>query len=513
MSTSVIEDLAALDPDEQDAILSELTDEELDATLRDWRTWARDEQLDPVGNHTIWPYVAGRGGGKTRAGAEWTLDRCEVMAERGGGQVHRVTFVGRTAGDMRDIQIEGESGLIACAERRGHVVDYEPSKRRATLPDLNTVITLRSAEEPEGLRGPNQHTAWADEPGAWTHKVDAQGGTAWSNLLLGLRLDPPPATELMPRVCATTTPRPIPLIIEWFVNAGLIPDPETGKLREPDPTLAITRGSMLDNLGNLSAAFVQQIVGAYGGTTLGAQEIMGELVSAVEGALWRPEDIRRATRAPRLGMVVVGVDPPGSTTGAECGIIVAGSAHKATEGFGTLRHGYVLDDLSVRGRTEQWAAAAVAAYRHYKATAIVAEVNFGGDMVRAAVHAVDPTIPVKMVRAGRGMNKTQRAVPVSLLYQQHRVHHVGQFGLLEAQMLTWVEEPGSISPDRMDALVWALRYLLPSLSMAPSRSVSTAGQRMTHGAAAATKRGARKSVSRSPAATPIRLARNTGRRT
>lgn len=508
MSASVIEGLADLDPHDRDALLADLSDDELDAVLRDWRTWARPEQLDPAGSHSIWPYVAGRGGGKTRAGAEWTLDRSETMAERGKGAIHRATFVGRTAGDVRDVQIEGESGLVACAERRGHVCDYEPSKRRVTLPDLQTVITLRSAEEPESLRGVQHHTAWADEPGAWTHKVDAQGGTAWSNLMLGLRLDPPLATELIPRVCATTTPRPIPLIVDWFVAAGLIPDPETGDARTPDPSLAITRGSMLDNLGNLSAAFVQQIVGAYGGTTLGAQEIMGELVSAVEGALWRPEDIRRVARAPRLGQVVVAVDPPGSTTGAECGIVVAGSAHRATEAGGKIRHGYVLDDLSVRGRSEQWASAAVAAFRHYHAHAIVAEVNFGGDMVRAAIHAVDPTVPVKMVRAGRGMSKTQRAIPVSLIYQQGRVHHVGQFGLLEAQMMTWVEGPGSISPDRMDALVWALRYLLPSLSMAPGRSVSTAGQPLAHGAKAATSKGS----SRSPAASPIRLGRNSGRR-
>ncbi len=488
MTASLAERLADLTPDEKAEVLAACTDEEAAALLADWEFWSRPEQRTPEGAWTIWAYVGGRGAGKTRTGEEFVLDRSETFAEHGGGVTHHVATVGRTAGDVRDVCIEGESGLAACAERRGHRFKYEPSKRRWSLPDLNTVGSTFSAEEPDSLRGPQFHTAHADEPGAWTHKVDAQGNTAWTNLLFTLRLDPPPATGLIPQVIATTTPKPTPLIVDWFRRAGLAPD-EHGDYRPvPDPAIVIRQASLYDNLTNLSPAFVSMIAETYAGTRLGAQEIDGLLLSSVEGALWQPEDIDHVGTPPSLGKIVVGVDPPGSTR-AECGIIVAGSASVATasdvrEAISGVRatdqrHGYVLDDASIRGRTEEWASAAVAAFRRWHAHAIVAEVNYGGDMVRAAIHALDPTIPVTMVRATRG--KRLRAEPVALLYQRGRVHHAGQFGLLESQMLTWVE--GDASPDRLDALVWAMSHLLPTLGRKPARSKSTAAVRVPTGAA------------------------------
>lgn len=420
----------------------------------------------------------------TRSGAEFVLDRSEQFHAGAGGQWHRVALVARTAADARDTMVEGESGLAACCERRGHVGIYQPSKRRFVIPDLLTTCTTYSAAEPDSLRGPQQHTAWADEPAAWVHKVDPQGNTAWTNMMFGLRLDPPAACGMVPQACATTTPKPIPLVVDWFIRAGLLEDPATKELRDPDPSIVITTGSMLDNIANLSPVFIQTITDTYAGTNLAAQEIYGILLSAVEGALWQPGDIDHVRRHPTLSRKVVAVDPPGGGS-AECGIIVVGSAAHVGEARTRLRHAYVLDDLSVKGPPETWATVAVAAAREHRAD-IVAEVNFGGDMVVAAIHAIDPSITVHVVRATRG--KRRRAEPVSLLYQKGRVHHVGQFGLLEAQMLTWTDEPGQPSPDRMDALVWGVSFLLPQLSMPPSSSKSTAQERVATGVTSARRR-------------------------
>lgn len=499
MTASPAERLAELPEDERLELLAALPETDQDALLADWQFWARPEQLTPEGQWTVWAIISGRGFGKTRSGAEFVLDRAVRFAEHKAR--HRVALVGRTAADCRDTMVEGDSGLAACAERRGIRLVYTPSKRRVDLPDLGTTMTTFSDEAPKSLRGPQHHTGWCDEPGAWSHRVDAEGNTAWTNLMFGLRLDPPAGSGLVPQVCATTTPKPIPLIVGWFRAAGLHPD-EDGSTRDPDPTLVLTRGALYDNVANLAPAFVALITGQYGDTRLGAQEIHGALLTAVEGALWRPVDVEpgRLLRAPQLGVVVVAVDPPGSATGAECGIIVAG----ADAGPGTAalpagldpdtarvravleRHAYIIDDASVRGRPEDWAAAAVTAYRRHAANYIVAETNYGGDMVRAAIHAVDPTVPVRVIHASRG--KAIRAEPVALLYQRRRVHHVGYYGLLESQMFTWVPGPGQVSPDRMDALVWAVSALLDVVGQVPGRSASAAGERVGTGADAARRR-------------------------
>lgn len=501
MASSLAERLAELPEDERLQLLAALPEAEQAQVLSEWEFWARPEQLTPEGQWTVWAIITGRGWGKTRTGAEFVLDRAEAFARVGAS--HRVALIGRTAADVRDVMIDGESGLAECAERRGIQLLHVAGRRSVTLPQLGTSMTTFSAEEPDQPRGAQFHTAWADEPAAWTHKVDREGNTAWSNIMFGLRLDPPPELGLVPQVCATTTPKPIPLVIEWFRQAGLIAD-DDGEPRDPDPTLHLTRGTLYDNLANLSPAFVAIVSGQYGGTLLGAQEIGGELLTAVEGALWQPESIgpHRVNEPPDLRRTVVAVDPPGSTTGAECGIVVAGlgrgsipttpdllaearRAGLAAELLAQSRHAYVLADLSLRGRTEAWAAAAVAGYRAYGAAGIVGEVNFGGDMVRAAVHAIDPTIPFIEVRASRG--KVIRAEPVALLYARGRVHHVGMFGLLESQMLTWTDDPGQPSPDRLDALVWAISALLPTLNDQPGRSKSSAKTKIPTGAKAAAR--------------------------
>lgn len=485
MTASTAQQLAALDPDARADALGGLTDPEVDALLGDWGFWARPEQRAPAGQWTLWARVAGRGEGKTRSGAEFVLDRAEQFHAGANGAWHRVALVARTAGDARDVMIEGDSGLAACCDRRGYAGIYQPSKRRFVIPELSTICTTYSAVEPESLRGPQQHTVWADEPAAWVHKVDPQGNTAWTNMMFGLRLDPPVGCGMVPQAIATTTPKPIPLVVDWFIRAGLIPDPETKEVRAPDPSLVITTGSMLDNVANLSPVFIQTITDTYAGTNLAAQEIYGVLLSSVEGALWKPDDIDHVTVHPTLSRRVVAVDPPGGGS-AECGIIVVGSAAHVTEGNRSLRHAYVLDDLSVKGPPDVWASVAVAAAKAHRA-GIVAEVNYGGDMVVAAIHAIDPTVTVHTVRATRG--KVRRAEPVALLYQKGRVHHVGQFGLLESQMLTFVDSPGQPSPDRMDALVWGVSHLLPQLSMPPASSKSSAQQRIQHGVSSA-RRGA-----------------------
>lgn len=503
MSASLAERLADLPEPERLQLLGSLPQDELERCLSDWQFWARPEQLSPEGQWTVWAIITGRGWGKTRSGAEWVLDRCELFAAH--GVRHYVALVGRTAADVRDVMIHGESGLAECAERRGYTLRHVESRREVTIDGLNVTMTTYSAEEPDQLRGPSKHTAWCDEPAAWTHKVDREGNTAWSNLMFTLRLDPPERMGTQPQVVVTTTPKPIELVIEWFRQAGLVPD-DDGELRQPDPALVLTRGSLYDNIGNLSPAFVELVTGQYGGTLLGAQEIGGELLTAVEGALWQPEYIgpQRVDVAPELRRCVVAVDPPGAhkPKSAECGIVAAGigrhyhapSAELVAEAkraglvaelHAQMQHAYVLADASVRGKTEVWAAAAVATYRGLGADAIVGEVNYGGDMVRAAIHAIDPTIPFVMVTATRG--KRIRAEPVSLLYAKRRVHHVGTFGLLESQMLTWVDAPGQPSPDRLDAAVWAISELLPHINQQPAKSKTAARRRVPTGAAAAAR--------------------------
>jgi len=369
-------------------------------------------------------YLAGRGAGKTRAAAEqvieWALTRkC------------RIALVGRTPADVRDVMIEGDSGILACSGDVRPI--YESTKRRVTWPN-GSIATAYSAEVPAQLRGPQHHYAWCDEPASWT---DAPKGdvmdTAWNNLMLGLRLRSAGDT---PRCLFTTTPKPNNLIRQVMGRASTV----------------ITRGTTYSNLDNLAPAFREQVLATYEGTRIGRQELLGELLEDVEGALWSLELIEtaRRTEAPDLQRVIVAVDPSGGDGSGndEQGIVVAA--------LGVDGEFYVLADRSCKMSPAGWAQRAVGAYHEFKADRVVAERNFGGAMVESTIKAVNQSVPVHMVSASRG--KVQRAEPIAALYEQGRVHHVGPLPDLEDQLTTWTPDSGT-SPDRMDALVWALTEL------------------------------------------------------
>lgn len=361
--------------------------------------------------------MAGRGWGKTRTGAETVAEWVRS------GKCRRIALVAPTAADARDVMIEGESGLLNVGQPQERPT-YEPSKRRLTWPN-GAIATVFSADKPDRLRGPQHDGAWADEIAAWRYPE------AWDQLMFGLRLGDDP------RVVATTTPRPIPLIKE---------------LVESDTT-HVVRGSTYDNRANLAPAFFEKIIARYEGTRLGRQELYAEILTDVPGALWNRSmiEIGRVAKPPTtLRRIVVSIDPAASANedSAETGIIVAG--------IGEDGHGYVLEDVSLTASPDKWARQAVSAFYVHGADRIVAEVNNGGDMVEHTLRTVDRTVPYKAVRASRG--KEIRAEPVAALYEQGRIHHVGYFGPLEDQLCTWL--PGEKSPDRLDALVWALTELM-----------------------------------------------------
>ncbi len=325
--------------------------------------------------------------------------------------------------------IEGESGLLAVFPPWNRP-KYEPSKRRVTFRN-GAIATAFTADEPDRLRGPNHDLAWADELAAWRYP------DAWDMLLLGLRIG------VDPRVVVTTTPRPI----------------ESIKALVARPDCHVTRGSTYDNAPNLSGAFLREILELYEGTTIGRQELHAEILDDVEGALWTRDllDLHRVTDYPELTRIVVAIDPAASSgaRSAETGIVAAGVRN---------RDAFVLDDCSMRGSPIDWARAAIALFHRTKADRIVAEANQGGEMITQTLRTVDPSVPVRLVHASRG--KQTRAEPVAALYEQGRVHHVGFFPTLEDQLCSWV--PGMDSPDRLDALVWALTELVVQNRQAPA---------------------------------------------
>jgi len=422
MSKSVAEILAALDrevPGFSDEVIAGLSESERLAAMYDWSVWRRPKQATPDGDWRVWLILAGRGFGKTRTGAEF------VREQVNSGTVSRVALVGATAADVRDTMVEGESGLLAVfpPDQRPR---YEPSKRRVTFHN-GAVASAFSADEPDRLRGPNHDLAWADELAAWRY-VDA-----WDQLMLGLRLGD------HPRVVVTTTPRPTELIRRLA--------------RSDDGTVHVTTGSTYENSANLAADFIAEMRRRYEGTRLGRQELEAQILDDVEGALWDRTNIdeTRVTDTPALRRIVVAIDPA-VTSGEkadETGIVVAG--------VGTNGEAYILDDRTMRASPNDWAAAAVAAYHRHKADLIVAEANQGGDLVENGLKEYSSFVPVHLVRASRG--KRTRAEPVAALYEQRRAHHVGFFPELEDQLCSWVPDVGS-SPDRLDALVWALTDLV-----------------------------------------------------
>lgn len=415
-AVSLAEELAALSPADRDKMLAGISEEEALGLLYDWGFWARPEQLAPDGDWRTWLVLAGRGFGKTRTGAEWVIDQAWNQRAR------RIALVAPTAADARDVMVEGESGILSISPP-WFMPEYEPSKRRLTWPNGAMAITY-SADEPDRLRGPQHDAAWADELASWRRPE------AWDMLMFGLRL----GTD--PRVVVTTTPRPVKVIKELLAAK----------------TTHLTRGSTYDNAVNLAPAFLQEIVSKYEGTRLGRQELNAELLDDTPGALWNRGLIEelRVLKAPELKRIVVAIDPQATNEeeSAETGIVVAG--------LGFDGHAYVLDDVSVKDKPDGWARAAVTAYYKFDADRLIGEANNGGDMVEYTVRTVDESVSFKKVHASRG--KQTRAEPISALYDQRKVHHVGAFPELEDQMCTWT--PGDKSPDRMDALVWALTELM-----------------------------------------------------
>jgi predicted phage terminase large subunit-like protein len=388
-----------------------------------WESWGRPEQFAPRGDWRVWLLLAGRGFGKTRAGAEYV--RAKVSAR----QARRFALVAPTAADARNVMVEGESGILAISPN-DELPRWEPSKRLLTWPN-GAIATLYSADEPRRLRGPQHDAAWCDELAVWRYPE------AWDMLMFGLRIGNDP------RAVVTTTPRPTRLI----------------KALAGDPKVAVTRGTTYENRNWLAPAFFSQIVRKYEGTRLGRQELLAEIVEDMPGALWSRGVIEacRATIAPAdLLRVVVAIDPAASAgaTADETGIVVAGK-----DGDG---RGWVLSDASGRYQPAEWARVAIAAFRAHAADRIVAEINNGGDMVAATLRMVDDSVPFRAVRAARG--KVARAEPVAALYEQGRVRHLGAFPELEDQMCAFAADfdraTAGYSPDRVDALVWALSDLL-----------------------------------------------------
>lgn len=434
--------LELLDPSD----LEDLTNEEADDLLHTWELWARKNQLEPTrildnGEYwTIWLILAGRGFGKTRTGSEtiikWVTD----------GSCKRLALIAEDASDARDVMVEGESGIIACS-RRGFVPKYEPSKRRLTWPN-GAVASLFSAEDYDSLRGPQFDGGWIDELCKFRYAQEA-----WDNFMFGLRLGD------HPRVIVTTTPRPMRLLKDIILRSDT----------------AITKGNTRENLPNLAQTFVKSVIEKYENTRIGRQELNAEILDDVPGALWNralidstrilPGSALEKIVLPQMERIIIAVDPPKEMgkAGAECGLTVTGLDIRG--------HGYLLQDFSMPGPSpEEWGRAAVLAYDKWFADMIVYEANQGGEMVASVLRSAAKLlreegarshdfVPLKPVHATKG--KMVRAEPVSQLYEQGKIHHVGAFPELEDQLCEYTAE-GSMgySPDRMDSLVWGFTELM-----------------------------------------------------
>lgn len=402
--------------------LEEMTTEESLRLFYDWRFWARANQLAPINLvWNIWFAMAGRGWGKTRVGAEFIREEIE------GGYNGQVHLIGPTAADVRDVMIEGESGILAISPPWNRPI-YHPSKRRLTWKN-GAIGLLFSGERPDRLRGPQCGLLWADELAAWKYQE------TWEMAMFGWRIGNPKAV-------VTSTPRPIPVVKELLTTKGVV----------------VTKGNSYENRANLAKIWFDTVILKHEGTRLGKQEIHAEILEDTPGALWTL-DLISANRITfeefkriELVRIAVAIDPATTSeeTSNETGIIAGG--------IDADGEGYLTADRSGRYAPIGWAKKAIELLELLKGDRIVAEVNNGGDLVEANLRTVDPRIPYTKVHASRG--KRTRAEPISSLYEQGLIHHVGIFSLLEDQMTTWDAEDGSISPDRLDALVWLFTYLM-----------------------------------------------------
>lgn len=421
-SVSPAQLLASLTEDERLELLDSLSAEEKAFLAYYWPLWARPEQLPPLDDEWLtWLVLAGRGFGKTRSGAEW------VRAEVESGRARRIALIGETHKDLEEVMVFGDSGILSVFPK-----DKRPivSKKPIQITFHTGAIALGyNATEPDQLRGPQFDLAWCDELAKWRYARET-----WDQLQFGLRLGE------RPRAMVTTTPRPIPLLKEILA----------------DELTRVTRGSTYDNAGNLAESFLRQITIKYEGTRLGRQELAAELLEDLPGALWTNDSFIRGGKDMQMQRVVVSIDPSGTKGGEndnnDVGIAVAG---KGIDG-----RGYVMDDWTCNLSPAGWGRRAVEAYHFYKADCIVAETNFGGAMVEHVIKSIDPKVPYRPVIASRG--KVARAEPVAALYEQQRVSHLKVFTELEKQMCM-MDASGYVgegSPDRADAAIWALSYLM-----------------------------------------------------
>ena len=422
--------------DEVQEALSKMSKKQVEVLQKEYKFWARPNQIEPDGNHNVWFLNCGRGFGKTWTGAQWVREKVKEGHRR-------IACVSATNSDIEKVMVHGESGLlsICCKYDKTYkgkemgFPNWSPTKRNLTWQN-GAKVEFFSAEEPERLRGPQFSAAWCDELAAWKKDEDT-----WSMLQFGLRLGK------HPKVCVTTTPKSTKLVRK------LLKDPKT----------VVTTGSTFDNSVNLAETFLESIKEQFEGTRLGRQELYAEVLEENEGALWTTDTIDSCQidrdKIPDLTRIIVSLDPA-VTSNAESdmtGIVVAG--------VDVNGKAYILGDYTDRLSPQGWASKAIELYYSYEADRIVAEVNQGGDMVKHTIHGEDESVPLKMVRASRG--KYARAEPVAALYERGLVYHVrnpddGDANLneLETQMRTW-EPLGSIgSPDRLDAMVWALTDLM-----------------------------------------------------
>lgn len=416
-----------------DEFLGGLSGEALLALPWLFEFWALPHQLPPDGAWKTWVIMGGRGAGKTRAGAEWVRAQVEGARPGEAGRAGRVALVGETIDQVREVMVFGESGILACSPPDRRPV-WEAGRRRLVWPN-GAVAQVFSAHEPESLRGPQFDAAWVDELAKWKKAEES-----WDQLQFALRLG------ANPQQVVTTTPRNV-AVLKAILN---------------NPSSVVTHAPTDANRAHLAASFLEEVKARYGGTRLGRQELEGALLEDAEGALWTSAMIERARvdAVPQLSRVVVAVDPPVTGHGGsdECGIVVVGAV---TEGPAQDWRAYVLEDASVQGASpDGWARAAVAAMERHGAERLVAEVNQGGDLVQSVIRQVDPLVSFKAVRASKG--KAARAEPVAALYEQGRVSHLRHLARLEDQMCRMTARgfEGRGSPDRVDALVWALTALM-----------------------------------------------------
>lgn len=424
---SQVEQLALGDEDDVKRILSDIDNQSAKHLLNDWRCWGRPKQLAPAGDWATWVLRAGRGFGKTRAGAGWVQERAMAFPGRW------IALIARIPADARDYMIEGPGGLLRNAPPDAKP-QYEPSKRRMTWPN-GSWATVYSDEEPDQLRGFSGDTAWLDEFAKFQNPREC-----WDNLEFGMR----ESSSDRPRRLITTTPRPLPILTEI----------------EKLPSTVRVVGSSYENRANLDPKWFDETIARYEGTRLGRQEIEAEILDDVPGALWTRELIEqqrldKAAKLPDFRRVVVGVDPSGSAgedQGSSIGIVAVA--------LGVDGLAYVLADNTCKLSPDGWGRRAVETASLYEADRIVAEKNFGGAMVEHVIRTVDKNASIRLVTASRG--KVARAEPVAALYEQKKVWHVGAFPKMEDQMCYFTGEGyiGETSPDRADALVWAVTELM-----------------------------------------------------